>query len=95
MISIITEPWCKYYSWQCGIRIRANLSELEDWATQNGLDDEFGQMFETLLTVTELLATSKNILTKVIIVTIKRPRVIKCGTIYKQFLFVCLIQNYI
>ena len=95
MISIITEPWCKYYSWQCGIRIRANLSELEDWATQNGLDDEFGQMFETLLTVSELLATSKNIITKVIIVTTKRPRFIKCVTIYKQFLFVCLIQNYI
>ena len=55
----------QYYNWQCGVRIRANLSQLEDWATQNGLEDEFGQMFERLLAASELLATSKNTLVKV------------------------------
>ncbi len=55
----------QYYSWATGVRIRANLSQLEDWATQNGLEDEFGQMFERLLAASELLATSKNKLVKV------------------------------
>lgn len=53
-----------YFNWQSGVRIRANLSQLEDWATQNGLEDEFSQMFERLLAVSELLATSKNTLVK-------------------------------
>ena len=62
---LLTESSSQYYNWSSGVRIRANLSQLEDWATQNGLEDEFGQMFERLLAVSELLATSKNTLIKV------------------------------
>lgn len=62
---LLTDSGQRYYNWQNGVRIRANLSQLEDWATQNGLEDEFGQMFERLLAITELLATSKNTLVKV------------------------------
>ncbi|KAL4240013.1 hypothetical protein ACF0H5_000808 [Mactra antiquata] len=61
---VIDESGIRYYNWQCGVRVRANLSQLEDWATQNGLEDEFSQMFERLLAVSELLATSKNTLIK-------------------------------
>ena len=61
----ISEVSSQYYNWSSGVRIRANLSQLEDWATQNGLEDEFGQMFERLLAASELLATSKNTLVKV------------------------------
>uniref|UniRef100_K1RD97 Ras-associating and dilute domain-containing protein n=1 Tax=Magallana gigas TaxID=29159 RepID=K1RD97_MAGGI len=53
-----------YYNWTAGVRIRANLGELEDWATRNGLDEEFGQLFEKLLTAAELLSTSKSLLLK-------------------------------
>ncbi|XP_045211563.2 ras-associating and dilute domain-containing protein-like [Mercenaria mercenaria] len=61
---IVDESGVRYYNWQCGVRVRANLSQLEDWATQNGLEDEFSQMFERLLAMSELLATSKNTLVK-------------------------------
>ncbi|KAK3590954.1 hypothetical protein CHS0354_034526 [Potamilus streckersoni] len=54
----------QYYNWSSGVRIRANLTVIEDWATRNGLEDEFGQTFERLLAASELLATSKNILLK-------------------------------
>lgn len=47
------------------MRIRANLGELEEWATRNGLDEEFNQLFEKLLTAAELLSTSKSLLLKV------------------------------
>ena len=65
IILLIPETASMFYNWQSGVRIRANLSQLEDWATQNGLEDEFGQMFERLLATSELLATSKNTLVKV------------------------------
>ncbi|KAH3869879.1 hypothetical protein DPMN_033052 [Dreissena polymorpha] len=61
---VVEESGTQYYQWQSGVRVRANLGQLEDWATRNGLEDEFGQMFERLLAVTELLATSKNTLVK-------------------------------
>ncbi|XP_060583806.1 ras-associating and dilute domain-containing protein-like [Ruditapes philippinarum] len=61
---VIDDGGVRYYNWQSGVRVRANLSQLEDWATQNGLEDEFSQMFEPLLAVSELLATSKNTLVK-------------------------------
>ncbi|XP_052820979.1 ras-interacting protein 1-like [Mya arenaria] len=61
---IVEESGTEFYNWQSGVRLRANLGQLEDWATQNGLEDEFGQMFELLLAVTELLATSRNTLVK-------------------------------
>lgn len=57
-----------YYNWTAGVRIRANLGELEDWASRNGLDEEFGQLFEKLLTAAELLSTSKALLLKVCII---------------------------
>ncbi|WAQ95535.1 RADIL-like protein [Mya arenaria] len=60
----VTHSGTEFYNWQSGVRLRANLGQLEDWATQNGLEDEFGQMFELLLAVTELLATSRNTLVK-------------------------------
>ncbi|XP_061191277.1 ras-associating and dilute domain-containing protein-like [Saccostrea echinata] len=53
-----------YYNWTAGVRIRANIGELEEWATRNGLDEEFNQIFEKLLTAAELLSTSKSILLK-------------------------------
>ena len=62
---LFSEKSSQYYNWASGVRIRANLGQLEDWATQNGLEDEFGQMFEKLLAASELLATSKNTLVKV------------------------------
>ncbi|KAK3090623.1 hypothetical protein FSP39_013235 [Pinctada imbricata] len=53
-----------YYNWSAGVRIRANLGEIEDWAVRNGLDEEFGQLFEKLLTAAEFLSTSKTLLLK-------------------------------
>jgi hypothetical protein len=60
-----TDSGQTYYNWTAGVRIRANLGELEEWATRNGLDEEFSQLFEKLLTAAELLSTSKSLLLKV------------------------------
>ncbi|XP_069124217.1 ras-associating and dilute domain-containing protein-like [Argopecten irradians] len=54
----------QYYCWTAGVRIKANLAKLEEWAVRNNLDEEFEQLFERLLTVAEFLSTSKTLLEK-------------------------------
>jgi len=54
-----------YYNWAAGVRIRANLGQIEDWACQNDMEEEFGQLFEKLLTAAEFLSTSRTLLIKV------------------------------
>lgn len=65
MFTLFPDSGHNYYNWPAGVRIRANLGILEDWATRNGLDEEFGHLFEKLLSAAELLSTSKNLLLKV------------------------------
>ncbi|KAL5018887.1 hypothetical protein ScPMuIL_004609 [Solemya velum] len=54
----------KYYNWASGVRVRANLSHIEDWATRNDLLKEFSKSFDKLIVASELLSTSKTILMK-------------------------------
>ena len=56
-----------YYDWSSGVRIRANIGHIEDWANRNQLDEEFGQQFEKLLKATEFLSTSKSLLMRVLV----------------------------
>ncbi|XP_060076128.1 ras-associating and dilute domain-containing protein-like [Ylistrum balloti] len=62
----------QYYCWTAGVRIKANLGKIEEWAVRNNLDEEFEQLFERLLTIAEFLSTSKTLLEKYDWLTIKK-----------------------
>ncbi|OWF53328.1 ras-associating and dilute domain-containing protein-like [Mizuhopecten yessoensis] len=62
----------QYYTWAAGVRIKANLGKLEEWAIRNNLDEEFEHLFERLITVAEFLSTSKALLEKYDWLTMKK-----------------------
>ncbi|XP_033736728.1 ras-associating and dilute domain-containing protein-like [Pecten maximus] len=62
----------QYYCWTAGVRIKANLARLEEWAIRNNLDEEYEQLFERLLIVAEFLSTSKTLLEKYDWLTMKK-----------------------
>ncbi|KAK6187404.1 hypothetical protein SNE40_005442 [Patella caerulea] len=54
----------EFYNWNFGVRLQANLSRLEDWIGGKNLEADFHQVCEKLLSLSNLLATSRQALIK-------------------------------
>ena len=49
----------KFYRWTKGVQIRGNLDVLEDWAGQNGLQDQFGEHLKKVVAAIALMSIPK------------------------------------
>ncbi len=49
----------KFYRWTKGVQIRGNLDVLEDWASQSGLQEQFGDHLRKIVAAVALLSIPK------------------------------------
>eukprot|EP00794_Sanderia_malayensis_P009188 gene9188-10162_t len=49
----------KFYRWTKGVQIRGNLDVLEDWASQSGLQEQFGEHMKKIVAAVAMLSIPK------------------------------------
>lgn len=55
----------KHFCWSMGVRLQACVSHLEEWVSSVGLEAQYLRVSERLLSLVDLLATSRHTLLRV------------------------------